>query len=245
MTVDLYGETADYAHLEALSRRFEVPLIEDAAEAIGSTYQDRPAGSFGAAGVFSFNGNKIITTSGGGMLTTRAAEWARQARHLATHAREPFAHYEHTMVGYNFRMSNLLAALGRAQLRGLDSRIDRRQVIDETYRSALADLPGITTMPRTDGGTSNYWLPVLLIDPDAFGADREQVRLALEVGGHRIQAHVEAAPSATGVRRARLWSDRGTLPQVFRQGLCLPTGSAMTPSDLERVIEIITAQCQT
>ncbi len=231
MTVDLYGETADYAHLEALSRRFEVPLIEDAAEAIGSTYQDRPAGSFGAAGVFSFNGNKIITTSGGGMLTTQAAEWARQARHLATHAREPFVHYEHTMVGYNFRMSNLLAALGRAQLRGLDSRIARRQVIDETYRSALADLPGITTMPRTDGGTSNYWLSCILIDPNEFGTDREQVRLALEV------ADIESRPTWKPLHLQPAFADAalvgpGHSAAVFRQGLCLPTGSAMTPSDL-------------
>ena len=122
ITVDLYGETADYLALEGLCRRFEIPLIEDSAEALGASYRGRAAGSFGVAGIFSFNGNKIITTSGGGMLVTQSSHLAERARHLATQAREPFPHYEHTTVGYNFRLSNLLAALGRAQLRGLDDR---------------------------------------------------------------------------------------------------------------------------
>ncbi len=238
VTVDLYGEAADYAHLEDLCRRFEVPLIEDAAEAIGSTFQGRPAGAFGAAGVFSFNGNKIITTSGGGMLTTRTAEWADRARHLATHAREPFVHYEHNTVGYNFRMSNLLAALGRAQLRGLDSRIARRKAIDRAYADALGGLPGITTMPRTIEGTSNFWLSCILIDQDVFGVDRERVRLALE------EADIESRPTWKPLHLQPAFVENeligpGHCSEVFRQGLCLPTGSAMTPSDLDRVIEIV------
>ena len=137
ITVDLYGETADYAALESLCDRFGVPLIEDSAEALGATYRGRAAGSFGVAGIFSFNGNKIITTSGGGMLVTQSREFAERARHLATQAREPFSHYEHTTVGYNYRLSNLLAALGRAQLRGLDSRVERRKRIDAAYTDAL------------------------------------------------------------------------------------------------------------
>ena len=124
---------ADYAALESLCGRFEVPLIEDSAEALGATYQGRAAGSFGLAGIFSFNGNKIITTSGGGMLVTQSSHLAERARHLATQAREPFSHYEHTTVGFNYRLSNLLAALGRAQLRRLDDRVERRQEIDATY----------------------------------------------------------------------------------------------------------------
>ena len=186
ITVDLYGETADYAALEALCRRFELPLIEDSAEALGASYRGRAAGSFGVAGIFSFNGNKIITTSGGGMLVTQSPHLAERARHLATQAREPFPHYEHTTVGYNFRLSNLLAALGRAQLRGLDSRMERRQRIDTAYMAAFSDIPGISFMPRTAAGTSNFWLTCILIDPEIFGADREVVRLALEA--HDIES---------------------------------------------------------
>ncbi len=243
VTVDLYGETADYDHLEDLCRRFEIPLIEDAAEAIGSTYRGRPAGSFGRAGVFSFNGNKIITTSSGGMLTTSEAEWARTARHLATHAREPVPHYEHAAVGYNFRMSNLLAALGRAQLRGLDSRIERRQSIDRRYADALGALPGITSMPRTESGTSNFWLTCVLIDAAAFGADREQVRLALEA------ADIESRPTWKPLHLQPVFADAGLVgpghcEEVFRKGLCLPTGSALTPEELDRVVEIIAGQCR-
>ena len=141
ITVDLYGETADYVALESLCRRFEVPLIEDSAEALGATYRGRAAGSFGVAGIFSFNGNKIITTSGGGMLVTQSSQFAERARHLATQAREPFPHYEHTTVGYNYRLSNLLAALGRAQLRGLDGRIERRQRIDAGYTAGIFGRP--------------------------------------------------------------------------------------------------------
>ena len=133
-------------------QRFEVPLIEDSAEALGATHRGRAAGSFGVAGIFSFNGNKIITTSGGGMLVTQSPQLAERARHLATQAREPFSHYEHTAVGFNYRLSNLLAALGRAQLRGLDGRVERRKQIDAAYVKGLAGLPGISPMPRTAAG---------------------------------------------------------------------------------------------
>jgi dTDP-4-amino-4,6-dideoxygalactose transaminase len=241
ITVDLYGETADYEALESVCRRFGVPLIEDSAEALGSTHRGRPAGAFGLAGIFSFNGNKIITTSGGGMLTTSSSEWAKRARHLATQAREPFSHYEHATVGYNYRLSNLLAALGRAQLRGLDSRIERRKQIDARYAAALAVLPGISQMPRTAAGTSNYWLTCILIDPETFGADREQVRVALEA------ADIESRPTwkplhlQPAFREAPLVGP-GHCARVFERGLCLPTGSALSPGDQARVVEIIAAQ---
>ncbi len=243
ITVDLYGETADYAALESLCRRFEVPLIEDSAEALGSTHRGRAAGSFGVAGIFSFNGNKIITTSGGGMLTTVSPEWAERARHLATQAREPFSHYEHTVVGYNYRLSNLLAALGRAQLRGLDGRIERRKQIDAVYSAGLAPLPGVSPMPRTAVGTSNYWLTCILIDPEAFGTDREQVRVALEA------ADVESRPTWKPLHLQPAFAGAtlvgpGHCARVFDRGLCLPTGSALSPADQSRVIEIVSAQAR-
>lgn len=241
VTVDLYGETADYAALESLCRRFEVPLVEDSAEALGATHRGRAAGSFGVAGIFSFNGNKIITTSGGGMLVTQSSQLAERARHLATQAREPFSHYEHNVVGYNYRLSNLLASLGRAQLRGLDSRIERRRRIDQAYWEALSGRPGLSAMPRTRDGGSNFWLTCMLIDPDAFGADRESVRLALEA--HDIEArptwkplHLQPAFEGVGL------VGTGHCARIFDHGLCLPTGSALSAADQSRVIEIIIAQ---
>ena len=241
ITVDLYGETADYAVLESLCRRFEVPLIEDSAEALGATHRGQAAGSFGVAGIFSFNGNKIITTSGGGMLVTNSSRWAERARHLATQAREPFSHFEHVIVGYNYRLSNLLAALGRAQLRGLDRRVERRQQIDAAYTRGLTGLPGVSFMPRNPVGTSNYWLTCILIDPKIFGMDRERVRLALEVADIESRPTwkpLHLQPAFTGVS----FIGPGHCARVFDRGLCLPTGSALSPADQSRVIEIITAQ---
>jgi len=238
VSVDLYGEMSDYEALEPVCRRFDVPLVEDAAEAVGSTYRGRPAGSFGAAGVFSFNGNKIITTSGGGMLTTDSGAWADQARYLATQAREPVAHYEHTTVGYNYRLSNLLAALGRAQLRGLDDRIRRRKLIDATYAHGLAGLAGVTPMPRTAEGTSNFWLTCVLIDPTEFGADREDVRLALEAGDIESRPTwkpLHLQPAFVGAELV----GPGHCARVFDRGLCLPTGSALSAADQDRVLEIV------
>ncbi len=240
VTVDLYGETADYVALEALCQRFDVPLIDDSAEALGATYRGQAAGSFGVAGIFSFNGNKIITTSGGGMLVTRSPQLAERARHLATQAREPVSHFEHTTVGFNYRLSNLLAALGRAQLRGLDNRIERRKQIDRAYLEGLAGLPGITPMPRTPSGTSNYWLTCILIDPDLFGVDRECLRLALEaedIESRPTWKPLHLQPAFAGVPLV----GPGHCARVFDQGLCLPTGSALSPDDQSRVIETIAA----
>jgi dTDP-4-amino-4,6-dideoxygalactose transaminase len=241
ITVDLYGETADYGALESLCRRFEVPLIEDSAEALGATYRARAAGSFGAAGIFSFNGNKIIPTRGGGMLVTESGELAGRVRHLATQAREPFPHYEHTSVGYNYRLSNLLAALGRAQLRGLENRIERRKRIDAAYADGLGDMPGISMMPRTRAGTSNYWLTCIVIDPGDFGADREEIRLALE------KVDIESRPTWKPLHLQPAFSGApfvgpGHCARIFERGLCLPTGSALSPADQSRVIETISAQ---
>ena len=238
VTVDLYGQSADYDALTALCDRYGLPLVEDAAEALGATYRGRPAGSFGRAGVFSFNGNKIITTSGGGMLVSDDADLVERARFLATQARDPFPHYEHSVLGFNYRLSNLLAALGRGQLLGLDDRMARRRAIDVAYRDALADAPGIEFMPIAGYGEPNWWLTCITVDPDAFGADREQIRLALEAEDIEsrptwkplhLQPVFEGAPTVGGAACA----------SIFERGLCLPTGSALSADDQARVVETL------
>jgi dTDP-4-amino-4,6-dideoxygalactose transaminase len=241
VTVDLYGQTADYDALTALCDAYGIPLIEDAAEALGASYRDRQAGSFGRAGVFSFNGNKIITTSGGGMLVSDSAELIDRARFLATQARDPFPHYEHSVLGYNYRLSNLLAALGRAQLRGLDSRIERRHRINESYRSAFDGVPGIRLMPIAEYGEPNWWLTCILVDPAEFGADREQIRLALE------SVDIESRPTWKPLHLQPVFAGVPTVggaasARIFDRGLCLPTGSALSASELEQVVDTVLAQ---
>jgi dTDP-4-amino-4,6-dideoxygalactose transaminase len=224
--------------LIALCEEYGVPLIEDAAEALGSTYRGRDAGSFGSAGVFSFNGNKIITTSGGGMLMTSSGELAEKARSLASQARDPAPHYQHSLLGFNYRLSNLLAALGRAQLRGLDARVSKRRQINDAYRSALADLPGIAFMPVAGYGESNCWLTCITVDPDRFGADREQIRVALEA------VDVESRPTWKPLHLQPLYADSPVLggavsADIFDRGLCLPSGSTLSNQDHERIVEVI------
>ena len=221
VTVDLYGETAEYHALESLCRRFEVPLIEDSAEALGSTHGGRPAGSFGAAGVFSFNGNKIITTSGGGMLVTGSQSWAERARHLATAAREPFVHYEHAEVGYNYRLSNLLAALGRAQLRGLDNRMARA-------RPSGREVPGRAGPPSRDlthaahGGRYVQLLAHLCPHRSRRLRNGSRARAPGSGGGqYRVSTDVEASPSAARIRRGGAPRIR-TLRPDFRAGTLPP-----------------------
>jgi len=240
VTVDLYGQCADYDALSSLCDEYEIPLVQDAAEALGATYQGRPAGSFGQAAVFSFNGNKIITTSGGGMLVSASGRLAEQARHLANQARDPFPHYEHSAIGYNYRLSNLLAALGRAQLRGLDGRIERRRATHRAYESALGDLPGLRLMPVADYGEPNFWLTCVTIDPAQFGADREQVRLALEA------VDIESRPTWKPLHLQPVFKGAPTAggevcATIFERGLCLPSGSALSEAELGRVVEVVRA----
>ena len=238
ITVDLYGQCADYTPILEICEELELPVIEDAAEALGATYRGRAAGSFGDAGVFSFNGNKIITTSGGGMLVSTSQDLAGRARHLATQARQPVAHYEHREIGFNYRLSNLLAALGVAQLHGLDRRIARRKRINNRYREALAEVPGIQFMPIADYGEPNYWLTCITIDPGTFGVDRETVRLSLE------EVDIESRPTWKPLHLQPVFENTETVggavsAAVFEQGLCLPSGSSLSDADQDRVIEII------
>ncbi len=238
VAVDLYGQCADYDTLSALCTEHGVPLIEDAAEALGATYRHRAAGSFGQAAAFSFNGNKIITTSGGGMLVAESEELIERARHLANQAREPFVHYQHSMIGYNYRLSNLLAALGRAQLKGLDHRVGRRRQINRLYRSGLDDLTGISFMPVSSSGEPNWWLTCIIIDPEQFGADREQVRVELE------SADIESRPVWKPLHLQPVFKEMPAVggrvcAAIFDRGLCLPSGSGLSDRDVGRVVETV------
>ena len=236
--VHLYGQSADLDSITAICARYGVPLVEDAAEALGATYRERSPGTLGVSGVFSFNGNKIITTAGGGMLVSADATLIAHARKLATQARDPAPHYEHSEVGFNYRLSNILAGIGRGQLRVLADRVAARRRNFAYYAEALGDLPGIEFMPEAPWGTHTRWLTTLTIDPRAFGADRESVRRALDAEG------IEARPVWKPMHLQPLYSHspilgRGVADDLFARGLCLPSGSNLTESDLERVVAVV------
>ncbi len=238
VVVDLYGQCADYGSIHQACARYDVPIIEDAAEALGATYDGQSAGTFGALGVFSFNGNKIITTSGGGMLVCDSAYLAERARFLATQARDPAPHYQHSQIGYNYRMSNLLAAVGLGQLQVLEDRVAARRANFEFYRSELADLPGIDFMPEHPRGRSTRWLTCVTIDPRRFGATSEDIRLTLEA------ANIESRPTWKPMHLQPAFSTccvRGgaVAEHIFQHGLCLPSGSNLTGEDLSRVTNIV------
>ena len=243
LAVDLYGRCADYEQLVKVCAREGVVIIEDAAEALGATTMVDAtvchAGSFGVGAAFSFNGNKIITTSGGGMVVTADAQLADRVRYLSTQARQPVSHYEHLDIGFNYRMSNLLAALGRGQLRGLPDKVARRRQINQIYRDALGDLPGISFDPAADGRTC--WLTCLLIDPQqAGGVDRQRVEARLRA------ADIESRPLWKPMHRQPVFAGatavvNGTSDHLFTHGLCIPSGSSLTTADQERVITEIRA----
>ena len=233
ISVDLYGQCADYDPIMKACAQYEIPLIEDAAEALGSTYKGRPAGSFGALGVFSFNGNKIITTSGGGMLVSERKDFIDRARFLSTQARDPAPHYEHSHIGYNYRLSNLLAAVGRGQLRVLDQRIEQRRANNAFYREAL-HIPGIEFMPEASYGRSNCWLTCLTVDPKAFGATREDIRThldRLDIESRPVWKPMHLQPVFKGCRARGGDVSR----DLFERGLCLPSGSSLTTPERDRV----------
>ena len=236
--VHLYGQTVDLDALAALCDQYGVPMIEDAAEALGATYKGRSPGTTGRAGIFSFNGNKIITTSGGGMLVTDRAETAAHVKKMATQARDEAPHYEHSELGFNYRLSNVLAGIGRGQLRQLDDRVTARRRVFDAYREALGDLPGITFMPEAEWGTHTRWLTCLTIDPDAFGATREDIRLALEaenIEARPVWKPMHLQPVYTGYEVVG-----GAVSEaLFAEGLCLPSGSAMTRGDIDRVCSAV------
>jgi sugar O-acyltransferase (sialic acid O-acetyltransferase NeuD family) len=241
LAVDVFGQCADYESISRLCRQYDVPLIEDAAESLGALYQGRLAGTLADIGCYSFNGNKIITTSGGGMLVTRHSEWANRVRHLSTQARLVAPHYEHAQVGNNYRLSNLLAAVGRGQLRVLDERVNQRRNIFSYYSNRLSQLPGLEFMPEAKEGRATRWLTCLLIDPDLFGASSNDLRLALEA------ENIESRPAWKPMHLQPVNSDcrvRGgyVSESIFQRGLCLPSGSSLQPNDLDRVASLV-EQC--
>jgi dTDP-4-amino-4,6-dideoxygalactose transaminase len=252
---DLFGQCADMVRILSACEPYAIPVVSDSAESLGATYKGRSAGVGAKAAVFSFNGNKIITTSGGGMLVSDDKEFIEKARFLSQQARDPLPHYEHSQIGYNYRMSNILAGIGRGQLRVLEDRVTAKRRIFVYYKTALGHLPGIEFMPEAPYGRSNRWLTVILITPREFGADRETVRLALEA--ENIEArpvwkpmHLQpafgwtktgvAGPGQSPARRVGARAVGGKVAEdLFRRGLCLPSGTAMTVEDLDRVIFVI------
>jgi len=238
VVVHLYGQSADLDAIAAVCARYGVALIEDAAEALGATYRGRAPGTTGMTGVFSFNGNKIITTGGGGMLVSADRSLIAHARKLATQARDPAPHYEHSEMGFNYRLSNVLAAIGRGQLRVLSERVAARRRNFAFYSAALGDMPGIEFMPEAPWGTHTRWLTTLTIDPDEFGADTETVRLALEAEG------IEARPVWKPMHLQPLYAHAPVVGgaianDLFARGLCIPSGSNLTEIDRERVAAVV------
>ena len=239
--VDLLGKVADHERIGAIAAAHGVPVLSDAAESLGAVRHGRSSASYGVAAAVSFNGNKIMTTSGGGALLTDDPETARRVRYLATQARQPVAHYEHTDIGYNYRLSNLLAALGRAQLSRLDEMIERRRLLRLQYRQFFARVPGVTLFGEpsgADGGSTrdNWWLTSVLVDPAVAGFDADDLRLAL------LEANIEARPLWKPMHvqpvfeGLRAFTD-GTGERLFARGVSLPSGSVLTEAQVARVTD--------
>ncbi|MBN1311617.1 MAG: aminotransferase class I/II-fold pyridoxal phosphate-dependent enzyme [Anaerolineae bacterium] len=236
--VHLYGQSADMDPIMDTCAHYGVTVIEDAAEALGTYYHERHSGTIGKIGIFSFNGNKIITTSGGGMLVSDDKSLVDHARKLSSQAREPAAHYEHNEIGYNYRMSNVLAAIGCGQMGVIEERIRRKREIYDYYQAHLGDLPGLTFAREMPYGRHTRWLTVMLVDPVMFGADREQIRLMLEAN------NIESRPLWKPMHLQPVFREYevvgGSVSEaLFDQGLCLPSGTALTDDQLERIVSLI------
>lgn len=237
--VHLYGMPAKIERIMTIAAQYDIPVIEDAAEALGSSVDNKAAGTFGIMGVLSFNGNKIITTSGGGALISNDGKLIEQARFLATQARDAAPHYQHSQIGYNYRMSNVCAGIGRGQMIVLKERVMQRRKVYETYLEQLADMPGITFLPEPKGYKSNRWLTTVLIDPlRSNGITRETIRLALE------KENIESRPLWKPMHLQPVFENypayiNNTSEKLFDKGLCLPSGSNLILEDLKRVIDII------
>jgi pyridoxal phosphate-dependent aminotransferase EpsN len=238
IVVDIVGQCADYDPIRAICDAEGIPIIEDAAEALGATYRGRPAGSFGDVAILSFNGNKIMTTSTGGALLSDVDAYVDRAFFLATQARDPAPHYEHSETGYNYRMSSLLAAFGLAQLEALPDKVARRRAIFDRYADALGDLPGITFMPEADYGVANRWLTALLIDAELFGATNDELMAAL------AEENIESRPLWKPMHMQPVFAgaDRtlsGVSERLFREGVCLPSSANLREDQQEVVVGVV------
>lgn len=240
IVVHLYGQPADMDPILEACARFAVPVLEDAAEGLGSTYKGKPVGSHGGLAAYSFNGNKIITTTGGGMLSGSNPDWIARARFWSTQARDAALWYEHSEMGYNYRMSNVLAGIGRGQLEVLETRVRQRREIAFRYRDAFAGIPGISFMPQSPHGIHTNWLSCFLIDQPAFGASRDELIAALDAAG------IESRPVWKPMHLQPLYRHaeccRGEVAEdLFRRGICLPSSSSLAPEDQSRVIAAVRA----
>ncbi|MFM9889420.1 MAG: DegT/DnrJ/EryC1/StrS family aminotransferase [Rickettsiales bacterium] len=243
LPTDLYGQSCDLTGIRNLCESYGVALIIDAAESVGASYEGKHAGYQGDAACFSFNGNKIITSSGGGILASHDKKLIDEARFLSQQARDPAPHYEHHTYGYNYRMSNIVAAVGLGQLEVLGERVARRREIFATYKNALSSLPGIGFMPEANYGKGNRWLSVITVDAEQFGVGREEIRLALET------ENIEARPVWKPMHLQPVFKDARMVggavsEKLFADGLCLPSGSAMSDAELARICDIIRSQCR-
>jgi pyridoxal phosphate-dependent aminotransferase EpsN len=240
IVVNLYGQSAKMDEILSLCNKYNIPVIEDAAESLGSTYKGKMSGTFGKFGIYSFNGNKIITTSGGGMLVSDDIEALKKARFLATQARDPALHYQHSQIGYNYRMSNILAGIGRAQLQVLENRIEARRAIFQRYFESLGHIEGISFMPELEGTVSNRWLTTLTIDQRKLG-----IR-PIDIINYLSEENIESRPVWKPLHIQPLFHGVKYYPHnekysvsetLFENGICLPSGSNLTPDQQDRVIQ--------
>jgi dTDP-4-amino-4,6-dideoxygalactose transaminase len=236
--VDLLGKAADYSRIGPICKAHDVPLFCDAAESLGACHAGRPAGSFGRASVFSFNGNKIMTTSGGGMFVTDDEKLAHHVRYLSTQARQPVVHYEHTDIGYNYRMSNLLAALGRAQLSRLDEMIRQRRLWRDQYREFFASVPGIEVFGGANDEEDNFWLSSIIVDPVQSQTTAQKIQRILDandIESRPMWKPMHLQPVFQGAPRMV----NGSSEWLFANGLTLPSGSGMSDRDFAKVLSVL------
>jgi dTDP-4-amino-4,6-dideoxygalactose transaminase len=233
--VHLYGMPSQIEEIVAICKKYEIPLIEDAAEAIGASYKAQKMGTFGDLGIYSFNGNKLITTSGGGALVSDKKEWIDKARYLATQARDPAPHYQHSEIGYNYRMSNICAGIGRGQMMVLNERINQRRAINHWYKELLAPYEFITFLSEpNEDYFSNYWLTTIVVNDNPKGITRETIRLGLE------EDNIESRPLWKPMHLQPVFESYpsyvdGTSEMLFANGLCLPSGSNLTEEQKHRI----------
>jgi len=238
LPTELYGQPCDLDRILEICKPYDIPVICDSAESLGATHRDRPVGHGAKATTFSFNGNKIITTSGGGMVASNDEKIVEHCRYLATQARQPVLHYDHHEIGYNYRMSNIVAAIGIGQLEVLPDRVNKKREIFDWYVEELADLPGVTFMPEASYGRCTRWLTTLTIDADKFGAGPLDVIAALE------KENIESRPVWNPLHLHKAFNDcrvvGGSVSrELYEKGLCLPSGTIMTRNDVGRVATIV------
>jgi len=242
IVVHLYGQNADIDAINRICNLYGIPVIEDSAESLGATYKGHASGTLGRFGIFSFNGNKIITTSGGGMLVSDDGEALEKARFLASQAKDPAVHYQHSELGYNYRMSNVLAGIGRGQLKVLDERINSRRSVFENYWKALHEIDGLDFMPESSFGHSTRWLTVMLVDPDKFGATATKivsVLSSLNIEARPIWKPLHLQPIFKKCKYYTNKPEESFSEYLFNRGICLPSGSNLTQEDQQRIIDSI------